>query len=202
MVVSDRIKRVFKLIKRYRFFLIFSIIFFSLNAYAWFSYVTRVDTSLTAKVRSWNVMFQVHDNNIAHEVTFDVADIYPGMPAYQDLASIVNTGDTAGDAYFVVKRVEILGAAYTSADYTTEELVEMLSEDFPFSIDLSLTNNHVLPGHTELFSIDITWPYESNNDTLDTEWGTRAYQYRNNRPGEPCIIIQAEIRVDQSQIQE
>ena len=196
------VKRFFKLLKRYRYFLIFAIIFFSFNAYAWFTYVTRVDTSLTAKVRSWNVMFQVHDNNIAHEVSFDAADIYPGMPRYNDLASIVNTGDTSGDAYFVVKKVEIFGEVLTSQDYTTEELVNKLANDYPFKIDLSLSDTHVLPGHTELFNVDITWPYESGNDTLDTEWGTRAYQFRNSRPGDPCVSMVVEIRVDQSQIQE
>ena len=48
-----------------RYFLLFAIVLISINAYAWFTYVTRVDTSISAKVRSWNVMFEVHDNNFA-----------------------------------------------------------------------------------------------------------------------------------------
>ncbi len=199
--MKDKTKRILKLIKRYRFFMIFMVLMFSVNTYAWFMYVTRVDTSLTARVRSWNVMFQVHDNNIAQEVVFDAADIYPGMPDYEDLASVVNTGDTIGDIYFNIKRVQILNEVYTSADYTTEQLLSRLENNYPFTISLSLSNNKVYPGTTETFNIEITWPYESNNDALDTQWGVSAYQYRNSNPGQPCVVITAEVRVDQSQNQ-
>lgn len=200
--MKEKFKRVLKLIKRYRYLLIFMIIMFSLNTYAWFMYVTRVDTSLTARVRSWNVMFEVHDNNIAQEVVFDTADIYPGMPTYEDLASIRNTGDTTGNVYFNIKRVEIFGEVFSSNDYTNAQLLSKLQNDYPFTISLSLSGNTVYPGTTETFNLEITWPYESNNDTLDTQWGVRAYQYRNSRPGEPCVLISAEVRVDQSQIQD
>ena len=202
MCVREKGKKIFNLIKRYRYFLVFAIVLFSFNAYAWFMYATRVDTSLTAKVRSWNVMFQVHDNNIAENITFDMADMYPGMPNYSDAASIINTGDSTADAYFNIKRFEIFGDVYTSENYTQAQLLDRLENSYPFKIQLSLTNTKVYPGATELFQIAITWPYESNNDTLDTQWGMKAYEYRNNRPGQPCLSILAEIRVDQSQIQE
>lgn len=199
--MKEKFKKVLKLIKRYRFFLIFMVVLLSANTYAWFMYVTRVDTSFRAKVRSWNVMFQVHDNNIAQEVVFDTTDIYPGMTDYEDFASVVNTGDTTGDIYFEIKRVEVFGEVFSSANYTTAQLLNKLANDYPFTITLSLSNNKVYPGTTETFNLEITWPYESNNDTLDTEWGVRAYNYRNSRPGDPCVLIAAEVRVDQSQIQ-
>ena len=198
--MKDRMKKILSNIKKYRYFIIFVILMLSINTYAWFVYVTRVDTSFTAKVRSWNVMFQVHDNNIASEVVFRVGDIYPGMTAYNDFASIVNTGETAGEIYFTVKRVEILGTVYTNSNYTSAQLVSMLSNDFPFSIDLSLTNNVVNPGRTELFNIDVTWPYESGNDALDTQWGTQAYTFRTNNPTANCISITAEVRVNQENL--
>ena len=50
-------------------------------------------------------MFQVHDNNIASEVHFNVGEIYPGMTDYNDYASIVNTGETTGEAFFKIKSV-------------------------------------------------------------------------------------------------
>lgn len=199
--MKEGLKKILKLIKRYRFFLIFMIVLFSVNTYAWFMYVTRVDTSFTAKVRSWNVMFQVHDNNIAQEVVFDTTDIYPGMPDYEDFASVVNTGDTIGNIYFNIKRVQIFSDVYTSANYTSAQLLSKLENDYPFTVTLSLSNNMVFPGTTETFNLEITWPYESNNDTLDTEWGVRAYQYRNSYPGQPCVSITAEVRVDQAQNQ-
>lgn len=200
--MKERLRKTFETIKRIRYFLIFAILLLSVNAYAWFVYVTRVDSSITARVRSWNVMFQVHDNDIASEVTFNVGDIYPGMPDYNDYASIVNTGETSGEAYFVIKSVQIFNDEYTDDDYTSDELLDILNDDYPFEIDISLTNTTVAPGHTERFNIDITWPYESGDDETDTYWGNVAYNFLQTNPQASCITITAEIRVNQENIEE
>ena len=62
--MKGKMNKLLSIIKKYRYFIIFVILMLSINTYAWFVYVTRVDTSFTAKIRSWTVMFQVHDNNI------------------------------------------------------------------------------------------------------------------------------------------
>ena len=77
----------------------------------------------------------------------------------------------------------------------------LLANNYPFAINLSLTNNVVNPGRTELFNIDVTWPYDSGNDALDTEWGMRAYQYLNNSHTTTCISITAEVRVNQENLE-
>ena len=200
--MKERLRKLFKNIKRIRYFIIFAILLLSVNVYAWFVYVTRVDSSISATVRSWNVMFQVHDNNIASEVTFNVGDIYPGMPNYNDHASIVNTGASSGEAFFVIKRVQVFYSVYTDANYSQGELIDILTSNYPFVIDISLTNNIVAAGHTEYFNIDITWPYESGDDALDTYWGNVAYSYLHTNPSAPCISITAEIRVNQESIQQ
>ena len=199
--MKERIQNLFEKIKKIRYFLVFAIVLISINAYAWFTYVTRVDTSITAKVRSWNVMFQVHDNNFADEVTFNVGDIYPGMTNYHDSASIVNSGETAGDMYFIIKRVQVFDDVYTSSNYSNAQLINLLANNYPFEIDVGLTNTTVGAGRTELFNIDISWPYESGDDVTDTYWGNYAYTYQNLHPGAPCISISVEIRVDQQSIQ-
>ena len=198
--MKERLRIIFKTIKRIRYFLIFAILLLSVNAYAWFVYITRVDSSITARVRSWNVMFQVHDNNIASEVTFNVGEIFPGMTAYNDYASIINTGESSGEAYFKIKSIQVFNDTYTDNDYSQGELIDILTAGYPFTIDISLTNNIVAPGHTEYFNIDITWPYESGNDELDTYWGNVAYNYLQTNPQASCITITAEVRVNQESI--
>ena len=86
---------------------------------------------------------------------------------------------------------------YSENDYTTEELVDLLANNYPFKIDVGLTNTTISPGHTEFFNVDITWPYESGDDALDTYWGNVAYTYRNTTNSDTCISITAEIRVSQ-----
>ena len=195
--MKEKTKNVFKIIKRLRYFLIFGIILLSINAYAWFVYITKVDTSITARVRSWNVMFQAHDTNIVSEVIFSVGDIYPGMTDFSDFATIINNGETIGNLSFTIKEVQIFENVYSENDYTTEELVDLLANNYPFKIDVGLTNNTISPGHTEYFNVDITWPYESGDDELDTYWGNVAYTYTNATNSRTSISITAEIRVSQ-----
>lgn len=198
--MKERLRKLFKTIKRIRIFLIFAILLLSVNAYAWFVFVTRVDSSITARVRSWNVMFQVHDNNIASEVNFDIGEIYPGMTPFNDYASIVNTGESSGEAFFKIKSVRVFNETFSDTDYSQGELIDILTANYPFYIDISLTNNIVAPGHTERFNIDVTWPYESGNDELDTYWGNVAYNFRRTNPNDSCILITAEVRVNQESI--
>ena len=195
--MKERFKKLFKVIFKLRYFILFAIILLSINAYAWFIYITRVDSSITAKVRSWNVMFQVHDNNVSNEVVFDVGEIFPGMVDYSDSASVVNNGESAGTLTFNIKRVKIFNDVYTSNDYTNDELVSMLANNYPFKIDVGLTNTSVSPGHTESFVLDVTWPYESGDDALDTYWGNIAYDYLQHSTTTTCISISVEVIVNQ-----
>lgn len=195
--MKEKTKNVFKVIKRLRYFLVFAIILLSINAYAWFVYITKVDTSITARVRSWNVMFQAHDTNIVSEVVFNVGEIYPGMDDFSDLATIINSGESVGSVSFTIKEVQIFDTVYSEDNYTTEQLVDLLANNYPFTIDVGLTNDTISPGHTEYFNVDVTWPYESGDDATDTYWGNVAYTYKHTTNSTTCISITAEIRVSQ-----
>ncbi len=199
--MKERLRIVLNAVKRMRYFIIFAILLLSVNAYAWFVYVTRIDSNITAKIRSWNVMFEVHDDDIASEVTFSVGEMYPGMPDFNDYASIVNNGETAGEVFFTIKRVKIFDNVYDDAHYSQGQLIDMLTANYPFVIDISLTNARVEPGHTEYFNIDITWPYESGDDATDTYWGNYAYAYLQNDPTATCISVTAEVRVNQESLE-
>ena len=46
---------------------------------------------------------------------------------------------------------------------------------------MSLDDNFVLAGGEDsAFNISVSWPLDSDNDKLDSEWGNLAYQFRNN----------------------
>ena len=196
--MKGRLQKLFKNVKRIRYFLIFAILLLSINAYAWFIYITKVDTGITARIRSWNVLFQVHNNNIASEVNFSIGEIYPGMADFNDYATIANTGETGGEASFTIKSIQILNDTYDDDDYTQAELLDILNNEYPFEIDISLTDTTIAPGHTEYFNIDVTWPYESGDDEEDTYWGNVAYTFLQNDPTASCITITAEVRVNQA----
>ena len=46
---------------------------------------------------------------------------------------------------------------------------------------MSLDDTFVLAGGEEsAFNISVSWPLDSDNDELDSQWGNLAYQFRNN----------------------
>ena len=52
------------------------------------------------------------------------------MQIQYDFASIINTGETPGEIYFDVKRVEIFGQVYAQPSYTSAQLVSLLANDY------------------------------------------------------------------------
>ena len=51
-------------------------------------------------------------------------------------------------------------------------------------------SNDVMPigGETDI-TISISWPYDSGNDTEDTYWGNRAYDYHQEYSNIPSISL-------------
>ena len=50
----------------------------------------------------------------------------------------------------------------------------------------------------ETFSLNVVWPYESNDDETDTLWGVNAYNYKQSNPSNPSIALRIRIIITQS----
>lgn len=192
-----------KLSKRIRLkTLLLLAILLSSNSFAWFLYATRVSNNITAYVKSWNVDFIVGDNNVEETIVFDVESIYPGMEESFQQIHATNNGDTAAKLEYKVESATILGQKYTlSENLTNEELLEMLENDFPFSLTIT-SSNDFMDAYSGEATIDfrLTWPYESGDDELDTLWGHKAYSFNKNNPDEKSIKLV--IKVMATQIEE
>ena len=152
--------------------LIILIVLLSFNTYAWFVFSSKVDTEMGAKVRAWNITFMQDDQNVSQSLTFDVDEI---------------------------TSVRILDTTYTVGqnNYTSDGIIEMLSEDFPFHVDLVVSNSTILMGRSETFSIDVNWDFEENDDAVDTLWGQNAYTFNHANPNTPSISINLTIHINQ-----
>ena len=179
--------------------LIILIVLLSFNTYAWFVFSSKVDTEMGAKVRAWNITFMQDDQNVSQSLTFDVDDIYPGMNDYHESVTITNYGDTNAVVDFEITSVRILDTTYTVGqnNYTSDGIIEMLSEDFPFHVDLVVSNSTILMGRSETFSIDVNWDFEENDDAVDTLWGQNAYTFNHANPNTPSISINLTIHINQ-----
>lgn len=161
------------------------------NAFAWFIYSNKVSNTINAGVKSWKITFAKDGTNLESEVVFNVYSLYPGMPDFNEKVEIKNSGEVAANINYEIISVKIFDETFTKEDYTTLELEEILSNNYPFKTTFSQDNPVVQIGQTSNFKVKVVWPYESGDDSLDTYWGRKAYDFKNSNPG----VTQIEIKV-------
>ena len=199
-----------KLIKPSR--LIFLIVLIAANTFAWFIYATKVDSNVSVHVKAWNVVFEAGENEVTSEVSINLDSVYPGMEDYEYNISAYNNSEVSATLSYVILQAKILGTTYIteegraargeevlSTDLSSDDLEDVLAEDFPFSITLSLSNTVINLGNgKEDFYLNVEWPYESNQDDVDTEWGINAYNYKVANPSEPSIFMIIKLIITQN----
>ncbi len=176
--------------------LLFFALLISFNSFAWFIYTNKVATGVDVHVKSWNISFEMDNEQLEEEVSFSVDEMYPGMDDYRDEIRIKNIGETDGKLSYELLSVRILDTEYVVSDdgITSDELLNSLKNDYPFTIDIGVTNPIVSHGGGEEgFYFSVVWPYESGDDESDTEWGKKAYDYYEKNPNGSVIELKLRI---------
>lgn len=199
----DKLKIVLKRVLNWKVIL-FVIVLLSANTYAWFLYATRVDMSIIGKVRAWNILVEVNEEEITQELAFFVNDLYPDMEEYNETLTITNSGDTNANLSLEIKSARILDKTYNCDDESFivegveyEDLEDLLANAFPFKIGVITNQNYVLPHHEELVHISTTWP-DIGEDVIDTRWGEAAYTYNSTHPGKASIELSVLLEITQN----
>ena len=168
---------------------------FASNSFAWFVYSTRVQNSVSAYVKAWNVAFEIGTDESINYINIDVADVYPGMTTYSRNIKASNNGDTPAELTYEVLSVTLFGETFeVGDDMTSTALANKIANDYPFKVNITLSTNIIPVGaHNEYYNISVSWPYESGDDATDTYWGNVAYDYHQNNPNSPSITMQIKI---------
>jgi len=200
---GNKLKRILLLIKKrvkLRMVLVLAILI-SANTFAWFIYANKVEGGINAKVKAWNVLFEVDNGEAVQYVNFDIESIYPGMDTYTKTLTVTNKGESPADLSYEIMSANILGD-YIESDktgtITPELLLHSLRNDYPFKINPVFEKNSIAPNESATFTLSVSWPYESGNDELDTEWGEKAYDYHIANPTYSSIIIKMKIMAVQN----
>ena len=202
----EALKKIFK-IKH----LLVLILLLSANSFAWFIYASRVDGGIDAHVRGWNVLFQAGDSPIVDYVDIDVESMYPGMEEYFYELKASNRSEVSASIKFTVLEANILGTSYITVEgkeekqltldgdeLTSDQLLEQLENDYPFTISFSLTTEEMEADIGEsTFKSVINWPFESGDDEEDTYWGKLAAEYKSTNPTESSIKVKVKIYIVQ-----
>lgn len=168
------------------------------NTFAWFIYNTKVDNSISTSVKAWRIAFENNDSDAIQYLEFKIDDIYPGMTDYSNYITVTNEGETDAKIVYEIQELKILETTYKSTEYTQEELNNMINSDYPFKITFNIdTEDLKAISGSGIFTVNVSWPYESGNDELDTVWGNKSYDYKQNYPDTPGIIIKIKLTVSQ-----
>ena len=146
---------------------------------AWFAYSGLVTTQTEVNVKAWFIEFNNKGNAVSNDIVISLNDISPGMEIKSETIDIKNSGDSDAMISYKIKSVRILDEEYEVDE--EGKIVDKLSHDFPFHINMSLSkyyaNAHDGTGN---FTVSVSWPLDSDNDSLDTEWGMKAYDFQAN----------------------
>ena len=172
--VSRRRKAYMKLNIMTLFFAAVSFISITL---AWFAYSGLITAKTEVNVKAWKIEFNKSGTEVSNELTIRLNDISPGMETMSETIDIKNLGDTAAAVSYEVASARILNDELDATDQ--DKLKDALSHDYPFHIDMSISDNFIRAHDgTGEFNISVSWPFESDNDEADSEWGTKAYEFQ------------------------
>ena len=187
-------------------------LFLTANTYAWLVYVNTVNNSVDVHVRTWKIDFTDGDTPIIDYINIAADNVYPGMSDFTNTITAFNYSEVRATAMFTILEANIMGDTFktvegrqednenvVTGDLTSDQFKAKLLNDYPFKISFTMSTSSIA-AETGLatFTTSIVWPYESGNDTLDTYWGSRSYDYMSSHPNDPCIQIKVKIYITQA----
>lgn len=192
--------------------IIFLIVLLAGNTFAWFIYTTKVDSSISVHVKSWNVIFRAGEDEITSEVSINVGNVFPGMEEYNNEVTAYNKSDLPATLSYRLLEANILGEEYITpegrsereeeaeeGDLTSSELVNKLATEYPFKILFTVSNPIVSANNgEEKYNFRVVWPFDQSDDELDTYWGIKAAEYKNSNPSEPSITLKVKLIITQN----
>ena len=135
--------------------------FLTLNIFAWFIYVTKVDTTFDLQVASWEVIFSNNGTDV-RDITIQL-DILPGMEDYEYEIAITNSSDVAAKIEFEVYDATLFGQPMYPTSTANAEKKRILQNDYPFSIQLLTPDTEIGKLQQGAFNAKISWEFENNN---------------------------------------
>ena len=188
------------------------IILLTSNSFAWFIYATKVQNEMSAHVGAWEILFEAGDSPIVDYINVSIDNMYPGMEDFHYELKAYNKSEVGASLTYTLLSADIMGDVYytkegrneaneevTETDLTSEELIKVLKDNYPFKFAFSVSSSNLDADIGEAFYyIDANWPFESGNDELDTKWGIKASEYKKQHPDKPSIILKIKIYISQS----
>jgi len=169
------------------------------NTYAWFIYNRVVSANLEAHVKSWQITI---DGAMSDSLTFQIDDLYPGMPEYSDTVTLSNEGEMDAEITFKVHSIRIMDEEYTVGEGgETQASMDERVANYPFQITLESSSSHLSSGGETTISLYVNWDFgngDEEKDALDTYWGEKSYDFTLANPTLPSLEVVVDVNVAQT----
>ena len=164
--------------------LIFIIISFVSVTLAWFAYSGLSEVSTEIGVKAWNIELENDGQKVSNNLVISLSEIYPGMDTMNKVIKISNLGDSDASLKYSIATARILddpkdNYMVDGETISTEYVEDILSHDYPFHVNINISKGYLLAkGKNAFFEVSISWPLDSDNDNLDSLWGTESYKFQ------------------------
>ena len=185
--MPPRKRKIFKKVRLRTIFLL--AITLASNSFAWFIYTTKVSSSITAKVREWNVTFDINGAVVEKIIEMNVDSLYPGMPTYSQTLTASNSGGAKAEITYEIVKADVLGTDLMALGYDNNRLFNYLANNYPFSITLTVSNPIINLHSEENITISVSGPSEPGDDETDPHGGTEAHAFHTANPDTPSISL-------------
>ena len=164
--------------------ILFTVISFISATLAWFAYSGLVAVKTEVGVRAWYIEFEKDNEVVSNDIVISASDIHPGMEPISEFITIKNYGDSDARLKYSISNARLLDKDEDyyemNKDITSEYIEDVLSHNYPFHINISLSKYYLEAKEGEAtFEVSISWPLDSGNDILDSTWGREAFIFEN-----------------------
>lgn len=161
---------------------------------AWFAYSGLTSVGTEIGVKAWYIKFDkdIESNNIV--ISLD--DVYPGMDTKSEKVKISNLGDSDAQISYSILSARLLGNNLEEKIADTSKLEDVLAHDYPFHININLNKTYALQqGDESEFVVSVSWPLDSNQDDLDSQWGSDSYKFMEEQLKLPDEERESQIKI-------
>ncbi len=167
---------------------------------AWFAYSGLAKVETDVNVKAWYIEFQKDNSATSNDIIISLDDIYPGMEPSSEKIDIKNFGDSDAMVTYQITSARILDEEISVSDEDMVSLIDRLSHDYPFHINVGLSSSLAVRevGSSEL-NVSVSWPMDSDNDEADSQWGVAAFKFKKQeeekKAADPSYQIRSPLRI-------
>ncbi len=187
------------------------------STYAWWSGADSTVKGLDLYTDSWDVKYVIKDQEILdEEYIMEIDKFYPGMEDNSKVVKIYNLGSATTVVEVELTSVKLFGeellndlSIKNGIEFSNDNKTVTLfkTDEYPFEIGYSQDKRFLQGRYTDdenssaakgQITFSIKWNYNNGNDSLDTTFGKRAYEWYKENEEDSAKALEVHVKIKSS----